>query len=126
MRKGDRREKGKLQGRVFGIPERLCRSLSAAAAVLGCSEQEIVEGGIVLYCTYVLNRLEPALESARVEGKEVASWDPKELVLGLGSRCVSRRGSRGGLSERRRRIGGQSEITSVGSVLRRLGGAKPK
>lgn len=110
----------------FVIPPRLLPQIRAAAAVMGFSEQEIVQGGIVLYCTYILNRLQPGVEDVEARGKGKAKWTSEEVVSVLASRCVSTRKRRGELSGRRGGMGRKSAITSVGSVLQTLAGGKPK
>jgi len=99
--------------------------MKAAAAVLGFREQDIVECGVVLMCTYVLKRVQPEREEMGGEKKEVAEWLPGELARALASSFVSKRGSRRGLRGSRSRMGNVSPISSVGSVLRSLGGVKP-
>jgi hypothetical protein len=93
---------------------------------MGFSEEEIVQGGIVLYCTYILNRLQLGVEALEAKGKGKPKWTSEEVVSVLASRCVSRRKRSGGLSGSRRVTGRKSEITSVGSVLRTLAGEKGK
>jgi hypothetical protein len=114
------------KGECFVVPGRLLPQIRAAAAVMGFSEQDVVRGGIVLYCTYILNRLQPGLDFVDARGKERPNWTSEEVVSALASRCVLVRKRRLESSGRRRVAGGQSEITCVGSVLRSLAGEKAK
>lgn len=104
------------------LSPRLLISVKAAAAVMGFSEQQIVEMGVVLICTYVLGRLAPGLEEMKEQGKEMPNWQSQEVVSALASSFVSARKRRRGSSGRRSGGGKASEIGSVGSVLRSLAG----
>jgi len=108
------------------LPPRLRVSVKAAAAVLGFSEQAVIESGIVLICTYVLNRILPEIEGLEKAGKEVPKWVPEELQKALASSFVSKRKSRVGLKGSRGQAGSPLPITSVGSVLRSWRGGRGK
>jgi hypothetical protein len=108
------------------LSARLLVSVKAAAAVMGFSEEQIVEGGVALFCTYILHRLGPGLEEMRASGKEMPNWQSQEVVSALASSFVSARKRRLGSSGRRGEKARVSEIGSVGSVLRSLAGCDGK
>jgi len=120
------RRGGKKSPVGFVLSPALVRSVKAAAAVLGFSERQIVEGGVVLYCTYVLNRLAPGLERRGQDGKERPNWESAEVVSALASSFVSVRKRRRGLGASQSGKARVSEIGSVGSVLRSLAGSDGK
>jgi hypothetical protein len=93
---------------------------------MGFTERQIVECGIILFCTYVLNRFQPAFEKLHEQGKEVPNWQSKDLISALASSFVSTRTRPAGLRGWQRDSAKKSAITSVASVLRTLAGAKPR
>ena len=92
--------------------------------MMGFTEEEIVRGGVVLYCTFIMNCLESGVAAREAAGKGKPRWSSEEVVSVLASRCGSMVLQRGGSSVRRKGAGSRAPITSVGSVLRMLGGEK--
>jgi hypothetical protein len=126
MRVRRRRKSAREKALTFVIPESLAPQVRAAAAVLGFRESDIIEGGIVLYCTYVLKRIQGDNREEDPEKRKVPKWLPRELALALALSFVSRPKRRRGSSESQRLTGSRSEIGSVGSVLRNWVGEKLK
>jgi hypothetical protein len=126
MRKRSRETPPSVTAQDTPIPSRLRPQIRAAAAVMGFTERQIVESGIILFCTYVLNRFQPAFDQLREQGKEVPNWQSKDVVSALASSFVSTRTRPAKLRGLQRDSAKKSAITSVASVLRTLAGEKPR
>jgi len=99
---------------------RLLPQIRRAAALMGFTEEQIVTGGIVLFCTFILNGLASGVAAREAAGKGKPKWQVEQVVSALASRCGSTGKPKGGSSERRKSAGCRSQITSVGAVLSSL------